>query len=144
MPDQQALTEADVAYVAAVIDTQAKITYRKVRDSLLPQVQVCGSNTALLRWLGDLTGVRPIVTERDYTKHNCTIHCPTRHARIVSVSGRWTISGAKATVLLHTVLPYLRFQVQTAQEAVAVGMAVHYKGATVRKMQALGWTPPPS
>ena len=136
------MDEADLAYLAAVIDTQGRISTRQVREAVLPQLAVSGPNESLLRWLGDITGVRPVVTARDYGRHPCAVHCVEPHQHVRSLSGRWSVSGAKATVVLHAVLPYLRFQRDEALQAVELGLASRYKPATVVKMQALGWIPP--
>ena len=133
------MTPADVAYAAAVIDTMGRITTRTVREAELPLLAVSCPNEPLLQWLGDLTGVRPFITKRSYSKHACAVHCPDPHQHIVSVSGRWSLSGAKATVLLLNVRPYLRFQLEAAQQAIDVGLSAGFKPATLEKMRALGW-----
>lgn len=136
------VTEDDIVYIAAVIDTQGHITTRTVRDATLPLVAVSGKNDELLRWLGRMTGVRPFITTRDYSRHACNIHCPSAHQRIVSFSGRWSLSGIKATILLQGILPYMRFQRVAAIDAIQVGLEAGYKPATIEKMKALGWQPP--
>lgn len=129
-------------YVAAVIDSTAVIRTREASGVVYPHVQINGGNTALLRFLAEATGMRMVVTRRDYTRAGCSEHCAEKHQHIVSVSGRWMVSGAKATVVLAASLPYLRLQRDTALEALSVGLAAPYKPASLRKMRELGWPIP--
>lgn len=133
---------ATVAYVAAIIDTTAVIRTRMANDTELPYVAVSGSNEGMLRLLGDLTGTKVTITRRSYSKAGCAEHCAEKHQHVQSVSGRWSVSGVKATVLLHNVRPYLRLQVNDAIAAINVGLATNYKPATIRKMRELGWDVP--
>lgn len=128
-----------LAYLAGIIDVQARITTRSVGDATLPMVAVSSPNHALLHWLGEITGVRPFVTSRSYARHACGTHCPSPHAHVTSTSGRWCVSGAKATVLLRAVRPLLRLQAEDADAALAAGRAAAFKPATVAKMRQLGW-----
>jgi len=128
-----------LAYVAGVIDVMGRISTRAVGDAELPQVAVSCSNEALLRWLGELTGVRPFLTSRSYHRHACGSHCPTPHSEVTSVSGRWLVAGAKATIVLRAVRPMLRLQSDDADEALRAADAAGFKPATVAKMTALGW-----
>lgn len=134
---------ADLAYIAAIVDTQGHITTRTVRETVLPALAVSSPNTALLTWLGQLTGTRPTITRRQYGRAACSEHCPDAHQHVTSVSGRWSVTGAKATVVLHSVTPYLRLRTEEAAEAVRLGTAARFKPATVAKMLALGWSSPP-
>ena len=133
---------ADLAYVAALIDLQGHITTRSVRDATLPLLALSSGNAGVLQMLGRMTGVRPFVTRRDYNRVGCSAHCPEPHQHIVSESGRWSVSGVKATVVLHSVLPYLRFKRDEAVEAIRVGLDADYKPATLTKMKELGWELP--
>lgn len=60
----------------------------------------------------------------------------------VSVSGRWQLTGGKATILLWNIRPYMRLQVPAATSAIALGMSTQYKPATLKKMAELGWDVP--
>lgn len=139
----QSLSQADLAYLAGVLDAQGHIAIRTTADGTqLPQLSLSGPNVALLQWLGDLTGVRPIVTTRAYAKAGCSEHCATKHRHVTSTSGRWQLSGAKATVVLAAIQPFLRLQLDEAAQAVELGMAAPFKPATPNKMQQLGWPIP--
>lgn len=137
------LDQATLAYVAAIIDTQGVIRTRTLAtDTELPYVAVSGSNEGMLRFLAELTGTKVTITRRSYAKAGCAQHCQEKHQHVTSVSGRWSVSGAKATVLLYNTLPFLRLQVDEARGALTVGVGTKHKPATVEKMVALGWQIP--
>lgn len=131
-----------VAYVAGILDTMAVIRTRMAAGTELPYLALSGSNAAMLQLMADLTGTKAIVTRRSYARAGCAEHCKEKHQHIVSLSGRWSASGVKATVVLHSVLPYLRLQRAEAAAAVDVGLRTGFKPATVRKMADLGWDVP--
>ena len=131
-----------LAYLAAVIDTRGIIRTRAVAGGELPMVAVHDGNEPMLRLLGELTGTKVTIVRRAYSKAGCAQHCKEKHQHVQSVSGRWSVCGAKATVLLHNLRPYLRFQQGQAADAIAVGTAAPFKPATVDKMRALGWDVP--
>lgn len=133
---------ATVAYVAGIIDTQGIIRTRTAGDTELPMVAVHGSNEGMLRFLGDVTGTKVTIVRRSYSKAGCAEHCAEKHQHIKSVSGRWSVTGVKATVLLHNLRPYLRLQHDDAVAAIALGVSTKFKPATIAKMQALGWDVP--
>ena len=138
------LTVADLAYIAALIDTRGALASRTVRDAVLPQVAISGRPFPALQWLGEVTGVRVVPTERDFTKAGCAEHCSEKHLHVRSLSGRWMISGAKATIVLAAVQPYLRLRAAEVEDAVALGLAANFKGATAQAMRKLGWPIPES
>lgn len=131
-----------LAYVASAIDTQGIIRIRRAGDTDLPLVAVNGSNTQLLAFLAELTGTKSVVTRRSYSKAGCAEHCAEKHQHIVSESGRWSVTGVKATVLLYNIRPYVRFQLDDLRTALVVGMSASFKPATVQKMVDLGWEVP--
>jgi hypothetical protein len=137
-----ALRVADLAYIAAVIDTRGHIASRSVREAMLPLLAVSSPEVALLNWLGEITGTRPVTTSRSYGRAGCSEHCPDAHQHVTSISGRWSVTGVKATVVLFNVAPYLRVRAQDAADAMALGLSAGFKRATVQKMAALGWALP--
>jgi hypothetical protein len=143
-PVTPALTPALLAYLAGVLDTRALLRTRLVpnSDTVLPHLALSCGDVDLLRWLGALTGVRVVVTARDYDKHRCLEHCDTAHDHLRSVSGRWSVTGVRATVLLCATRPYVRFRADAWDRHLAVGLAADRKAATVSKMAALGWPLP--
>ena len=99
-------------------------------------------NLSLLDWLAERTGTSVTRVRRDYTRNGCAMHCPQAHVHIQSHSGRWSLSGVRATVVLSGLLPFLQMQVQDAQALVAVGLRAPHKPATIAKMAQLGWPTP--
>lgn len=132
---------AELGYVAAVIDNLAALRTRDLGPSVLPVVQVSGRYGAL-SWLGEITGTKIIPTNRRYTRHNCTEHCPDRHAEIVSSSARWSLTGMRATIVLAAVEPYLRVQAARARELIDAGLGVQFQTTVVNDMAQLGWPIP--
>jgi hypothetical protein len=136
------VNEGRLAYVAGIIDSQGGIRSRFVGDTELPMVYVHGPNLPVLNLLADMTGTKVTVVRRGYSKAGCSIHCPEKHQHVVSTSGRWSVTGVKATVLLWNIRPYLMFQSEAATAALAVGMSSPFKMATPQKMADLGWSLP--
>jgi electron transfer flavoprotein alpha/beta subunit len=58
---------------------------------------------------------------------------------VVSSTGRWSLTGARAAVFLNAIEPYLRLKQGHVHEVVNAGMAAPHKAATLRKMYDLGW-----
>jgi hypothetical protein len=136
------VNESRLAYIAGIIDSQAGIRSRFVGETELPMVYVHGPNLPVLNLLADMTGTSVTVVRRGYAKAGCSTHCPDKHQHVTSVSGRWSVSGAKATVLLWNIRPYLMFQQEAAAAALAIGMSSPLKQATPQKMVELGWSLP--
>jgi len=137
------ITTTDLAYVAAVVDTMANLRERTSSASPLPEVQVNCANLPLLAWLEAVTGAKHFPTDREYTRHRCAQHCVEPHQHVRSRSGRWSVTGARATVLLHNVHPYLRLRADEAAALIQLGLAAGWKSNAVEGMLALGWTLPP-
>ena len=131
-----------VAYIAGIIDTQGVIRTRTAGDTELPYVALSGPNERMLRYLASMTGTKVTITRREFVRAGCAQHCAEKHQHITSISGRWSVSGVKATVLLYNIRPYLRLQLDEAVEALVVGLTTRYKPATVQKMADLGWEIP--
>lgn len=133
-----------LAYVAGVIDHQGLIRTRTLpHGTELPLVGLHGPNTRMLDFLAELTGTRAITTRRSYSKAGCAEHCKEKHQHITSTSGRWSVTGAKATVLLWNIRPYVHIQVDEVRSALVVGLTTNVKPATITKMADLGWDIPP-
>lgn len=136
------LTEAQLAYVAGLVDSRAALSSRTVAAAVLPQVALNGGPMAVLEYLGGLTDTKVVATRRDYSRSPCAEHCTTRHMHIESLSGRWAVSGAKATIILAAIAPYLVMRPAAVEDLVDVGLRASFKGATVAKMKLLGWPIP--
>lgn len=137
------LSSEQIAYIAGIIDCQANIRSMTTDDgTVLPLVAISTPNLALANYLGAMTGIKPFMVNRTYTKHRCLEHCDKPHEHIVSSTARWSISGAKATVLLNAVLPYVQIQKNEIEELAHLGLSAPKKKATPLKMQSLGWPLP--
>lgn len=139
------LADSEIAYVAAVVDTFARIKIRPTEaGTLIPTITISNPHRSMLAFMGQMTATKSFEVEKSYSKHRCGEHCPSRHEKIVSNSGRWSISGAKATVMLSAIQPYVRFQDEEVAEALEAGLAATKKAHTVASMQKIGWPLPPS
>jgi hypothetical protein len=134
----------ELAYLAGVLDTRAVVRVGLVGGSQnpLPFVAMSCGDAALLRWLGQIAGVRSIVTARTFDRHRCLEHCTKAHDHVTSVSGRWSLSGVRATVVLSATREWVRFHQEAWARAIEVGLEANRKEGTVRKMSALGWPLP--
>lgn len=136
------LEVADLAYAAALVDSFAVLRVREYRGTGLPEVTIQGARIAALDWLAESTGVKVVVIGKGYNRHQCSEHCPERHTRIDSATRRWQVTGARATVVLAAIEPYLRTKGREARELIDAGRAIGYKGNVVVDMAALGWPIP--
>lgn len=132
----------DLAYLAGVLDVRGNITTRRAGGTLLPLVAVSTKDDRLLTWLCEITDIAKVTTTRDFHKAGCSEHCAEKHVKVASISGRWSVSGSKATIVLAAVRPYLRVRGQEADLALAVGLKAPRKPATPAKMATLGWPLP--
>lgn len=135
------LADADLAYVAALVDTLGKLTTRVVNRDELPVVTIQGKHE-VLPWLAEVTGVKIMRLGKDYTRHQCAEHCPEKHMDIKSWTYRWQLTGSRAVTLLAAIEPYLRLQGREARRLVEVGRAAAFKPATAADMARRGWVVP--
>lgn len=134
------ITELELAWCAGVIDVMGLISLRKMKTgSELAAVSISSTRLDLLHEIADLTGTTVVMVHRDYNRLNCNEHCPDKHSHVISSTGRWSLTGARAAVFLNAIEPYLRLKKEKVQEAVDVGASAPHKAATMRKMYALGW-----
>jgi hypothetical protein len=137
------LSALDIAYISGVIDVQARIRVTRVSSGTrLPLISLSTPSIEVVGYLGRVTAVRTFSIDRDYHAHRCAEHCPDRHQHRLSTSGRWSLNGAKATVVLSAILPHLKFQIPDAEVALKVGLEAPHKPATPQKLYALGWPVP--
>lgn len=138
------LDEGTKAYVAGIIDMVGLIRLRPMKNGNppIPYVGVSTNNKQVVDFLAGLTDTKVTVTHRKYGRHRCTQHCPTPCSDVDSTSYRWSVTGAKATVLLANIKRYLMFKTTVANEALEAAREANYKAATMRKMTVLGWDLP--
>lgn len=128
------VTEADKAYIAALVDTLAKLTSRVVSRDELPVVTIQGKHE-ILEWLAVVCGVKLMKLDKNYTRHVCTEHCPSKHLDIESWSYRWQLVGARAAVLLEEIEPYMKIQAFEARRLIRLSSDVAFKPDTVKDMR---------
>jgi len=138
------MESGDLAYLAGVLDTRAIVRTRLIPQSgaVLPYIAISCGDTELLKWLSAITGVRWIATTRAYDKHRCLEHCEEAHDHITSVSGRWSLTGVRATVVLLGTRPWVRFHAEAWDRGIVAGLEAPHKEGVVRKMEQLGWPLP--
>ena len=126
------MEDGDLAYLAGVLDSRAVVRVRFIEDSeaVLPYVAMSSGDARLMRWLGELTGVRGVVTTRKYDKHRCLEHCTKAHDHITSVSGRWSLTGVRATVVLSADPAVGAVPGDAWDEGIAAGLVARWKPAT--------------
>jgi hypothetical protein len=95
----------------------------------LPSIALSNGNIDMLHYLATLTGTRAITTRRTYVKAGCTEHCREKHQHVMSVSGRWSVTGAKATVVLWNIRPFIQLQTEQVRTDLVVGLSAGFKPA---------------
>lgn len=136
------MAELDLRYLAGVIDSVALLRKREVRDSgLLPAVAVHGIEP-VIRMLAKATGTHPTTTNRDYHAALCVEHCSQPHIHKVSSSLRWSLTGARATVLLAAIEPFTVMHQHDITLAVEEGLEQRWTVPPVKSMHSLGWPIP--
>jgi hypothetical protein len=105
----------------------------------LPAIAISNGNVEMLQYLAKLTGTRAVTTRQQYVKAGCSEHCREKHQHVMSVSGRWSVTGAKATVVLWNIRPYIHLQTEAVQTALVVGLGAGFKPATARMGEVVGW-----
>lgn len=133
------LDASDLAWYAAVIDSRAALSERPTDGQVLPMVSVHGPDMPLLQELARGTGVKVSEIHRAYSKSLCSEHCPEAHRHVVSNSGRWQLTGGRATVVLSACLPYIRVQREQAERLLAISKDARLTTTTLGGMRALGW-----
>jgi hypothetical protein len=133
----------DLAYMAALIDTMGSLRIRSTPEGTrLPSVTVSSANARLLQILSEATGTNLIVISRNYDRRGCSEHCDGPHDHVDSTTSRWNITGARATVFLNALVPYMRIQTDEAEELLSIGLGAPRKAATAERMRDLGWSLP--
>lgn len=133
------MQESELGYIAALVDSLAKLTSRTVHRHELPVVTIQGKYE-ILPWLASGTGVQLMKLDKGYARHQCSEHCPEKHMVIASWTYRWQLVGARATILLDNIYPFLRLQRATAGRLIELGQDAGAKAPTIEDMKRLGFT----
>jgi len=124
-PAPPPLAIADIAWVAGVLDLKATIIRKKNKERSTPQLVLCVETKEyeVIRGLSALTGTSPeLQAEKlspDWMRRLCVEHCPEKHVHgsneanetypwKLPATGRWTITGAGAAVILWSTLGFQR------------------------------------
>ena len=134
---------ADLAYMAALVDNLAVLKVRVTHGSDLPVIALTTSRSGqAVQFLADSTGSKVTDLVRRYNRKGCVDHCQVAHLHIDTVGHRWQVTGTKATIVLHNLLPYLRVQSDQASKLVVIGKTIGYSTPVVTQMRTLGWDIP--
>ncbi len=138
------IPESDLAYLAGVVDVLGRIWSRPSSNGRrLPLLEINGNRPELLAWLGEITSTDIIPTSRDYMRSGCEEHCPQQHVHTISNSTRWSVTGAKATIVLFNIEPFIFLRRPEVEFALGLGMMAEMRAQTVRDMKTNGWAVPP-
>lgn len=137
------LPDTELAYIAGLLDGRAVFREREVGDTaLLPVIAVNGGSPAVNEYLGKMTGTKITRTHRDYQRKPCHIHCREAHEHSVSSSQRWSVTGAKATIMLWNISGFLKIDKPKASALLQLGLTQSWKSNAVDDMEKLGWMIP--
>jgi hypothetical protein len=133
-----------IAWFAGVIDARAHLESHNRHGHVQPRVRVTTREEALLEELARWTGAKVVLDDRAYSRRPCGEHCQNQHSHIVRQSKQWTVDSARATILLHNLLPYLRVKRERAVVCVQAGLLRFppARGDTHTQMLELGWEMP--
>lgn len=137
------LDRADLAYMAALLDNLAVLKTRLANGTDLPAIALTTSRSPeAVRFLAERSGTKVTEIARDYHRKGCSDHCTVAHLHVDTTGYRWQVTGAKATIVLHNVRPFMRIQGDLADQLLAIGKMVGYSGSVVTRMRGLGWEIP--
>lgn len=133
------LTTEELAYFAGMVDALAVIRSRQVGETTLIYLAISSSNFGILKEFARVTDIKVTTVNRKYDRVGCQAHCEEPHLHVESVTGRWSVSGIKATVMLRALLPYLRLKTPEARIMLETFGNAPYKLHVLQKMIDLGW-----
>lgn len=134
------LDVAALAHLAGLLDAIGRVRVQESAEGTrLAHVGISSPNLGLLQHCARLTGVRVTHVHRDYDRLGCGEHCGEAHLHVESTTGRWQLVGARASVVLAAVRPYLTTLGPEADAVLEACEGAAWKPATRRKMVELGW-----
>lgn len=154
---------ARLGWMAAILDIQGLVIQKKNYSRATPQVvlAVDSANTTVVRELCALTGTDVEMKKQnklrpEWRRRACTIHCPEAHVHLQDVNmpltGRWTITGVGAAMVLHGLRPHLvTWDVKSwslayelcMDNAVFTGQGSGMTRSVITRLVDLGWELPP-
>lgn len=150
-----------LAWVGAILDMKGSIIHKKNQMRRTPQLvlMVETKQIDVVRELSKLTGTNAELqkprTAKDFMRRACSDHCPEAHVHQndnwqMPAIARWTITGAGAGIVLHSVMPYMvtdrgftEMMRDTLKNAVIFGQGAGATMVMVKRLYSLGWELPP-
>jgi hypothetical protein len=137
------MSAGDLGYIAALIDVLAVLKVRQTHGNDLPVIALTTSRSQdAVMFLANRSGSRVTTIARAYQRKGCVDHCQIAHQHIESTGYRWQVTGTRATVILHNLVPYLRVQREMAEQLVTIGKSIGYSTSVAQEMCDLGWELP--
>jgi hypothetical protein len=148
-----------LAWMAAILDIQGRIHRKDNQARATPQLvlRVDSSHLSVIGELCRLTGgsvePRPPAPGKEWDRKGCTEHCAAAHVHVEIGSqpstGRWTVTGAAAAVVLHNVIPYMltdrgmeAMMTEALENVNLAGRSGNNARRAVRRLAQLGWVLP--
>lgn len=133
------ISDAELGYLAGVVDALAHLGVRDASGRQLAQLTVSTADAQLAQHCAALTGVSVTTVRRDYRRLGCSAHCEEPHLHVISTTARWQLVGARAVVVLRAVRPMLWVKSERVDDLLAAVGDAPTKSATMTKMRELGW-----
>ena len=131
-----------VEHVAGVLDVCGVFRVRMVQNTALPMVAAHSTDPVLLGYLSRVTGVGVTEVKRNYSRFGCDEHCAEKHIHVNHSSLRWSVTGARAGILIYNVLPHLVLRHEQAEKVLDGTADAPFRKPTVQAMGRLGWQVP--
>lgn len=151
-----------LAWMAAVLDMKGVIIVKTNNQRATPQIvlMVESTHTTVVAELARLTG--SVIEPREsrprpaWMRRGCITHCPEPDVEYpaqpdhLPAQTRWTVTGAAAAIVLHSVIPYMVTDkgMQAALDEILSNVNLHGRSGNaarqaVARLSALGWKLPP-
>lgn len=156
------LSDADMAWMAGVIDAKGSVVRKRNKSRVTPQVvlYVNAKDGRIARRLSQLTGTAPEPHARpapgEFLRRGCAVHCEAPHVHVgeypwqMPPTTRWAVTGTAAAVVLANLEPFMvtyRDYAADVDEVLGTFAAAgHGSGAvrsTLARLVSLGWQLPP-
>lgn len=156
------LTQADLGWMAAVIDLRGHVYIKKNKQRAEGSRQIVlmveSKRAGIIRRLGQLSGTKPETFQarelKDFMRRGCAEHCAEPHVhvgddRVMPSVLRWTVTGIAFAVIVNGLEPYLQEDQgfpELAQEVLGVtevlGRGSGAVMATLVRLKDIGWPMP--
>jgi hypothetical protein len=142
------ITEEDKRYIAGILDGRGKILLATLGNAAKRKricVSVGCTPEPVWQYLQEkATGSVSRVSLGETKKHLCTEHCTSKHVIIFQRKKEWRLSGSSCAIFLYNVKDYMLGWSEGHQAMLdfELSHSSKWKGATVEKMEALGWRSP--